>query len=68
MKRLIYAFLATGIICVSIVALNFEAKADQHCYGPCVREILDCPDGGTKCAGSGASCGAKQGCKGGNIE
>ncbi len=64
-KTIITSLALAAIVAAIITFLHFtEAKADP-CYGPCVRKVVECPKGGSKCSGSGNQCGQNTACQGG---
>jgi hypothetical protein len=62
----IFLFLAAVFI-AAFSLLNFiNARANMDpCNGPCVRKVVECPKGGSKCSGSGNECGQSTICQGG---
>jgi hypothetical protein len=61
----IIAIFFAAIVVATISFFYFsEAKADP-CNGPCVKKVVECPKGGSKCSGSGNQCGQNTACKGG---
>jgi hypothetical protein len=73
MKKLNYlkAFLFISALFITGIFLfqYKQASAHQHCYGPCVRKVIACGNGGTRCKTAGEQCGVKTDCMGeGSIE
>jgi hypothetical protein len=53
--------IATG----SLLSFNNARANMDPCNGPCVRKVVECPKGGSKCSGSGNECGQSTICQGG---